>query len=118
MKSTLFSLVFMLLFISCSKKRNVEPDPEPDVTNELVGTKWKRVLGAVIVDYLEFKTGKEVEYSAKDNNQIYILRRHPYTLNGKTVVYTSDGFNYTGTISGDTMTVVGTADYLIYVKMK
>ncbi|MCF0075673.1 hypothetical protein LZD49_34695 [Dyadobacter sp. CY261] len=119
MKLTLLSLSIVLLLISCTKKDNIEPDVIIDPTNELVGTTWQRTLNPDLFNYLEFKTGKEVAFSSKWNGELSTALIRPHTLNEKKVVYTSDGFNYTGTISGDTLAVMGTAGFLmIYVKIK
>ncbi|MCF0063741.1 hypothetical protein MUK70_00170 [Dyadobacter chenwenxiniae] len=119
MKSILLSLSLAFLFISCKKKDNIEPDVIIDPTNELVGTTWQRTLNPDLYNYLEFKTGREVEFSSKFNGKLSIAITRPYTLDEKKVVYTSDGFNYTGTIINDTLAVMGTAGLLmIYVKIK
>lgn len=119
MKSTLLSLAFALLFISCSKKDNKEPDVTIDPTNELAGTVWQRTINPDLYNYLEFKTFKEVEFSSKHNGELSNPLVRPYTLNEKKVVYTGDGFNYTGMISGDTLAVMGTSGFLMtYVKIR
>ncbi|MEO6287252.1 MAG: hypothetical protein ABIN80_00030 [Dyadobacter sp.] len=117
MKSTLFSLAFTLFLISCSKKENAPPDITIEPTNELVGTIWQRNLNPELYNYLEFKNTKEVEFSSKYKSELSIPVAHPYTLKEKTVVYRSNGFNYTGTISADTMLVMGTAGLMTYVKL-
>jgi hypothetical protein len=118
MKSTLLSIFFALLVISCIKKENVEPEIVIEPTNELVGTTWQRTLIPNRYNYLKFKTGKEVEFWSKYDGELSTLSPHPYTLKGKEVVYLSNGFHYTGTLSGDTLTVMGTAGILVYVKIK
>jgi hypothetical protein len=118
MKSILLSIFFALLVISCIKKENVEPEIVIEPTNELVGTTWQRTLIADRYNYLNFKTSKEVEFWSKYDGELSTLSLHPYTLKGKEVVYLSNGFHYTGTLSGDTLTVMGTAGILVYVKIK
>jgi hypothetical protein len=119
MKLSLLPLAFTLLSISCSKKNNPEPEKSNDITNELVGTSWQRTLNPDLYNYLDFKTGKEVAFTSKLNGELSIPLVSPYTLNKNNVVYTSDGFNYSGTISGDTLAVMGTTGFLmIYVKVK
>jgi hypothetical protein len=120
MKTTLLSIILVLVLVSCSKKDNNDPIPEKEVelTNELVGTTWQRKLSPSLAYYLRFKTGKIVEFSSNNNGYIRTPIDHIYSFNERKVIYTSEGYNYTGTISGDTMTIVGTAGYLIYVKMK
>jgi hypothetical protein len=118
MKSTLLSLVIALLLVSCSKKdNNTEPDLTIEPTNELVGTTWQRSINPELYNYLEFKNGKEVEFSSKYKGELSIPAALPYTLKEKTVVYTGNGFNYTGTISADTMSVMGTVGMMTYVKL-
>ena len=113
MKSTLLSLFFALLVISCTKKENVELEP----TNELVGTTWQRTLIPDRYNYLKFKTSKEVEFWSKYDGDLSTLSPYPYTLKGKEV-YISNGFHYTGTLSGDTLTAMGAVGIMIYVKIK
>lgn len=119
MKSVLVALAFALLTISCKKKETIEPDIVViDPTNELVGTSWQRTLNPNFYNYLEFKTYYEVQFSSKYNGEQSVPLVRPYTLNGKKVVYISEGFHYTGEISGDTLNVMGTAGPMIYVKLK
>lgn len=118
MKSTLLSVVIAFLLVSCSKKDNTEPDLTIDPTNELVGTTWQRTISPDLYNYLEFKNGKEVELSSNYKGELSIPMALPYTLTEKTVVYTSNGFNYEGIISADTLLVMGTAGFLMtYVKL-
>ncbi|MCE7064870.1 hypothetical protein [Dyadobacter sp. CY326] len=119
MKSTLLTLALTLSLISCQKKNNVEPDIIIiNPTNELVGTSWQRTLNPNLYNYLEFKTHNEVDFFSNYNGEQSTTLTSPYTLNRKNVIYVSNGFNYTGEISGDTMTVMGTAGPMIYVKLK
>jgi DUF2075 family protein len=119
MKSILLSIAFALLLISCSKKDNTEPDITIDPTNELVGTVWQRTINPELYNYLEFKTGKEVEFSSKQNGELSSPLVRSYTLNDKKVVYTIEGFNYTGMVSGDTLAVMGTSGFLMtYIKIR
>jgi len=123
MKSMLLSLAFLLLMISCSKGDKTEPDITPDITinptNELVGTIWQRTINPDHYNYLEFKTAKDVEFSSKHHGEQSSPLVRPYTLTDKKVVYNSDGFNYTGMLSGDTLGVMGTAGFLMtYIKVR
>ena len=118
MKSTLLSLFLVLLLISCSKKDNIESSITIDPTNELVGTVWQRTLNPDLYNYLQFKTSKEVEFSSKYNGELSTPLALPYTLKEKNVVYTHGTITYPGTISRDTLSIVGTAGLMIYVKVK
>ena len=118
MKSTSLLFAFALLLISCSKKDDTEPEITINPTNELVGTIWQRTLQSDVYNYLEFKTNKELEFSSNFKGELSVPLALPYTLNEKKLVYKGDGRNYTGTISGDTLTVIGNAGLLIYVKIK
>jgi|GEM_PF-5591485 len=118
MKSTLHSLFLALLLISCSKKDNIESNITIDPTNELVGTVWQRTLNPDLYNYLQFKTSKEVEFSSKYNGELSTALALPCTLNEKNLVYTHGRINYTGTISRDTLPIMGTAGLMIYVKVK
>ncbi|WAC10939.1 hypothetical protein [Dyadobacter pollutisoli] len=117
MKSALLLLIVVLLSVSCSKKDNTEPELTIDPTNELVGTTWQRTINPDLFNYLKFKNGKEVEFSSKFKSEVSIPAALPYTFKEKTVVYAGNGFNYTGTISADTMSVMGTAGMMTYVKL-
>ncbi|WP_159469841.1 hypothetical protein [Dyadobacter sp. 3J3] len=125
MKNLVPVLLFTLIFLSCSKKQKTE-DPVIEPTNELVGTIWERYLTKFpennkdLYNYLSFKTASEVEFSSKfDRVELTTAPIiFPYSYDSKKVVYSGDGYNYTGTFSGDTLKVIGTAGILYYTKMK
>lgn len=125
MKELLSVLFLAILFLSCSKKEK-EEDSRIEPMNELVGTTWERYLtkfpenNKVLYNYLSFKTTSEVEFTSKLDK--VELTADPlifqYSYESKKVVYGSEGYNYAGTFSGDTLKIIGTAGILLYIKFK
>lgn len=118
--------LLVLISLSCSK-RNFEPEVTPELTNEMVGTSWSRLLAKDIEInkdmylYLDFKNASDVEFSSRYDKDTFSAasQTYKYTYNDKKVVYrTGDRLIYEGVVSGDTLTVLGHLGYVKYLKVK
>ena len=94
--------------------------------NALTGTVWKRYefkdpeKNSEVSSYLWFMTRSQVEYSSKNDKMEHLISPivKSYTYDSQKVEYVIEGYHYTGTVSGDSLTIVGTAGYLYYKRFQ